>query len=77
MSSSRYKFICDFKRTILWDITPCSQLKVNRRFGGDTFLRNIGWLSTRYTGYIPEGSPLHTHRCEDLRYYLFMVYLKT
>jgi hypothetical protein len=25
---------CNIKSSIFWDITPCSQLKTNRRFGG-------------------------------------------
>jgi hypothetical protein len=32
------------KSTIFWDITPCSPLKVNRRFEGDKFLRNVCYL---------------------------------
>jgi hypothetical protein len=54
----------DLKSSIFWDITPCSPLKVNRRFGGtcrlhiqgrrisqarNMLLRNVGWLSTDYT----------------------------
>jgi hypothetical protein len=30
------------KSSILWDITPCSPLRVNRRFGGEMLLRNAG-----------------------------------
>jgi hypothetical protein len=36
--------------SVFWDMTPCSPLKVNRRFGGgDIFLRNVDWLSMDYT----------------------------
>jgi hypothetical protein len=38
--------------------------------GGDVFLRNVGWLSTDYTAYIPEDITLHDHRCENLRSYI-------
>jgi hypothetical protein len=60
------------KPSVSWDVTPCSSLNVNGRFGGtyclhllatcfmlglffdpeyggDMFLRNVGWLSTGYT----------------------------
>jgi hypothetical protein len=30
------------KSTIFWDITPCSPLKVNRRFGGKCYLYRQG-----------------------------------
>jgi hypothetical protein len=41
------------KSTIFWDITPCSPLKVNRRFGGKSvdFQRTI-------RRYIPEFGTL-------------------
>jgi hypothetical protein len=31
--------------SIFWDITPCSPLKVNRRFGGTCRLHLQGWIS--------------------------------
>jgi hypothetical protein len=31
------------------------------------FLRNVGWLSTDYTAYIPEDKILHNHRRENLK----------
>jgi hypothetical protein len=33
------------KSTIFWDITPCSSLKVNRRFGGTYHLHLQGRIS--------------------------------
>jgi hypothetical protein len=44
------------KSTIFWDITPCTPLKVNRRFGAT---------------YTPEDGTLHNHRCENLKSYIF------
>jgi hypothetical protein len=46
------------KSSIIWYITPCSPLKVNRRFGGtedggDIFFRSVGLLSTDYTALYP------------------------
>jgi hypothetical protein len=44
---------------ILWDITPCIPLKVNGSLffdpedGGDMFLRNVGWISMKYTALYP------------------------
>jgi hypothetical protein len=35
--------------------------------GRDMFLRNVGFLSTDYTGYIPEDRSLHNHRCENVK----------
>jgi hypothetical protein len=29
------------KNSVFWDVTPCGSFK-NKRFGGDTFLRNEG-----------------------------------
>jgi hypothetical protein len=40
------------KSTIFWDITPCSQLKVNRRLGGKYRLH----LRRTTRRYIPEDS---------------------
>jgi hypothetical protein len=52
------------KTTIFWDMTPCSPLKVSRRFllwlffdpedGDDMFLRNVRLLSTHYTALHPK-----------------------
>jgi hypothetical protein len=30
------------KSSVVWDITPSSPLRVDKRFGGDMFLRNVG-----------------------------------
>jgi hypothetical protein len=72
------------KSTIFWDITPCSLLSVNRRFGGTYRLhlqgRRIGRarnqrasrsVDTQWTTrrYIPEDNTLHNHRCENLKSY--------
>jgi hypothetical protein len=35
------------KSTIIWDITPCSPLKVNRRFGGTCRLHLQGRIISR------------------------------
>jgi hypothetical protein len=45
------------KSTIISDITPCSLLKVDRRFGGTS----VDFQRTTRR-YIPEGSTLHYHR---------------
>jgi hypothetical protein len=37
------------KSTIFWDITPCSPLKVNRRFGGTCRLHLQGCLPPAFT----------------------------
>jgi hypothetical protein len=54
-----------FKISIFWDITPCSPLKVNLRFGGACRLHlqsrrirrarygNFGWISTDYMALYP------------------------
>jgi hypothetical protein len=35
------------KSSVFWDITPCSQLEVNRRFGGTYRLHFQGWRISR------------------------------
>jgi hypothetical protein len=52
------------KSTILWDITPCSLLKVNWSFGG-----TWGVFQRTTHRYIPEDNTLHDHRCENLKSY--------
>jgi hypothetical protein len=67
------------KSTIFWDITPCSPLKVSKRFGGTyrphlhgrrisqaRHQRERRWQAERYTR-IPEDSTLHNHSCENLK----------
>jgi hypothetical protein len=41
------------KSCVFWDITTCSLLKVNRRFGGDMFLRKVDRISTGYMTLYP------------------------
>jgi hypothetical protein len=35
-------------------------------YGGDTFLRNVGLLSSGYTRYIPEDSIIHVTCCSNV-----------
>jgi hypothetical protein len=51
------------KSSVVWDITPCSPLKVNQGLfglfidpenGGDTFLRNLSWLSADHMALCPK-----------------------
>jgi hypothetical protein len=74
------------KSTIFWDITPCSPLSVNRRFGG-TFRFHVQGRRNKFSKkpasnqvktqrttrlYIPEDSTLHNQRCENLKSYIFI-----
>jgi hypothetical protein len=34
--------LMEMESIIFRDITPCSPLRINRHFGGDMFLRNVG-----------------------------------
>jgi hypothetical protein len=54
------------KSTIFWGTTPCSPLKVNRRFEGTYRLH--------FLGYIPDDGILHNHRCENLKSYIVFLY---
>jgi hypothetical protein len=72
----------DLKSIIFWDVTPCSLLICNRRFGG-TYRLNLqdrrkfqqeppskqvdSQQTTRR--HIPEDDTLHNHRCENLNSY--------
>jgi hypothetical protein len=72
--------------TIFWDITQCSPLCVNRRFGGSWFLAQLIFSTLKMEAicsskmsvetqrttrrYIPEDDTLHNHRCENLKYYI-------
>jgi hypothetical protein len=72
------------KSTIFWDITPCSPLKVNRRFGGTSrsssdstlkmeaicFSEMLVDFQQTTRRYIPEDSIHHNHRCENLKSYI-------
>jgi hypothetical protein len=40
------------KSTILWDITPCNPLKVNKRFGGIYHLQLQGRISRARSGIL-------------------------
>jgi hypothetical protein len=40
----------------------------NSEYGGDMFLRNVGWLLTDYTARL-EDRTTHIYRCENLRSY--------
>jgi hypothetical protein len=68
------------KSTIFLDITPCSPLKVYRRFGGTYRFHLQGWKISRTRNeresrwrYIPEDSTLHKHRGENLKSYMTTV----
>jgi hypothetical protein len=69
--------------TIFWDITPCSPLSVNRRFGGTYPLHFRAICSsdtsvdTQRTSrrYVPEHGTLHNHRCENLISYKIHTFL--
>jgi hypothetical protein len=70
-------FVSNVKISVFCDVTTCSQLKVNLRFGGTCHLhlqdlkmgrtrhqREPGWISTVCT--------LRNHRCEILKFCMFM-----
>jgi hypothetical protein len=47
------------KSSIVWDITPCSLLKLNSR------VASIFQQTTRC--FIPEDTSFHNHNCENLK----------
>jgi hypothetical protein len=51
------------KSIVFWDMTPCSPLSFNRRFGGTYGLHLQGRRN------IPEDDTLHNHGCENLKSY--------
>jgi hypothetical protein len=55
------------KSIIFWDMTPCSPLSFNRRFGG-TYRLHL-------QGQIPEDDALYNHCCENLKSYKY-IYVK-
>jgi hypothetical protein len=64
--------------TVFWDITPCSTLKVNRRFGKHR-LHLQGRISRaiyQRGGRWLEDSILHNHLCENLRLYREIIFLQ-
>jgi hypothetical protein len=54
---------------IFWDTMPCSELKVNRRFGGAYSSETSFYFQRATRHYIPEDRTLHNHRCENLKSY--------
>jgi hypothetical protein len=44
--------------------------------GREMFLRNVGWLLTDCTHYIPEDRSLRNHRCENFKSYLEKLWFK-
>jgi hypothetical protein len=65
------------KSSVFWDITPCSPLKANRRFGGTCRLHLQGRRISRSRNQresrwqaCPEDRNFHSHRCENLKSYI-------
>jgi hypothetical protein len=72
--------------SLFWDITPCSPLKVNRRFGGACRLNRQGQNIRQARNqlevdskqrstlrYIPEDRNLHNHRRKNRKFYISIV----
>jgi hypothetical protein len=88
---SRVKVFIHLKRSVFWDITQYSPLKVKRRFGGTYRLHLHGrsishegnqcenrWQAERTTcHYTSEDRTLHNHRCDNLKSCLFMFIVKS
>jgi hypothetical protein len=57
----------------VWDITPCSHLKLNKHFGGTCYLyfqgQKISQVASRAQRYVRVDRILHNHRCENLKSY--------
>jgi hypothetical protein len=53
----------EMKSIIFWDVTPCSLLSCNRRFGKTYRLHLQGRIQQE-----PDDT-LHNHRCENLKSY--------
>jgi hypothetical protein len=83
MLEELYEQLHSFKSIIFWDITPCSPLKVNRRFGGtsppSSGSNKPSKICSSETSVdfrrntrrcIPDDSTLHNHRCENLKSYV-------
>jgi hypothetical protein len=74
-----------FKSSLIWDIRPCSPLKVNRRFGGTCRLhrkgqripcllsasrRSLAFLTSRWKGHVPLKRRLTFHWLQgNLKFY--------
>jgi hypothetical protein len=55
------------KSSVFWDISPCSQMRVNRCFSEMSVdFHRVAWH------YIPKDRTLHNHRCENLKSYTVM-----
>jgi hypothetical protein len=80
-----YNFVC-MPSTVFWDITLCSPLKVNRRFGGTHRLHLQGrrisrarnqhenrWQAEITRCHIPEDSNNRNHPSENLKSYIACV----
>jgi hypothetical protein len=65
--------------TIFWDITPCSPLKVNRRFGGTYRIHLQGRISRATYQHESRWQAriiLHNHLCENRSSYMVLALLK-
>jgi hypothetical protein len=65
------------KFRVFWDVLPCSQFDVDRRFIGAYCLHRQGDcrsvdVELRTRQYIPEDSELHTRRRENLKSHIFI-----
>jgi hypothetical protein len=71
---TRFKIRSKINNPVFWDTTPCSPLKVNRRFGETCRLqlqsRRISeGRNQPSSACIPEDRTLHNQCCEDFRSY--------
>jgi hypothetical protein len=76
--------VCAIRTSLLlksinfWDITPCSPLSVNRRFGG-TFRLHIQGRRNKFSKKPASkqvACHLHNHRCENLKSYTVYFFLE-
>jgi hypothetical protein len=62
-----FEIVSDMKMAVFWVFAPCSQVEIYRRFRGAYYLHNqVGFYETTRRS-IPEESPLHTRRRENLK----------
>jgi hypothetical protein len=66
-SSLLYNFFTLMKNAIFWDVVPCRSC-ANRGFGG-----NVGSHKIYRAPHSRRGI-LHSHRCENLKSYLFLLF---